>query len=230
MATQVPVTLLNAGGGLSPRRVKKYLCKAFRAAVKDYCKKPKNKRGNFNNDFYSKLRGYKRQPFPWLAQNTLREVPVIAGNGVAGTAQALMSSPGPARQVAAAAQGAYNDFVTLTLGQTAPITGATAIAVGSSLGMWKLAQVVLPSGNAFWHEMGQLGAQLKYPDGLINNQIIEIKGPGDFFKDPTQRQVFNQVSSPNAAIVVNCRSCRAKCQNGPGSAMSAGYRRNKGCA
>ena len=32
------------------------------------------------------------------------------------------------------------------------------------------------------------------------------KALGDFFKDPTQRQVFNDVSAPNAAIVVNGRS------------------------
>ncbi len=228
MATQTPVILLNAGGGLSPRKVKKYLCQAFRAAVKDYCKKPKGKRGSFNNDFYSKLRGYKKSPFPFLASQLQREVPVLAGNGFAGTAQTLAAGGGPASGVAQAAQTAYSDFVTNTLGQLSPITGAMPIAIGSSLGMWTLSSVTV-GGTPFWQALGSLGGQLKYPDGLINNQIMEIKGPGDFFKDPTQRQVFNDVSAPNAAIVVNCKSCKAKCENGPPASMSKGARRNAGC-
>ena len=128
------------------------------------------------------------------------------------------------------AEGAIDlhDKLTFLVAENGPGNTAILDAIGSSLGMWTLANVTV-GGTPFWQALGGLGGQLKYPDGLINNQIMEIKGPGDFFKDPTQRQVFNDVSAPNAAIVVNCKSCKAKCENGPPASMSKGARRNAGC-
>lgn len=234
MATQVPVNLVHGGGSLTPLQIKRALCKAFRAAVADYCSAPVGQRGAFNDKYFDHLRN--TQPHgAALAANITREVPVLAaraGSGaVGGTAQALASASNPAAQAVhgahMAALGA-SPFAGAAAGavQTGAFAGVTGLFGGGVRSCFAIGRLFATTGRAIFGQLAAAGLRLRFPDGMIGNQIIEIKGPADSFR-PGQKADYDALSKPNPTMVVDCKSCGASCKNGP--SLAGGWSKNKGC-
>jgi hypothetical protein len=214
--------LMQAGGGLAASGLKDVLCAAFRAAVDEHCAKPKGKRGKFNNKFYNHL----NRLDPKLAGKISREVPVIFG-GAAGAsgelASNLTNAPGMAGATANAVMAEYQAGVRAFAGSGATaVTGATVNAAIPG-GPWGVAGIVaLGFGSigkatvALWNGVkGGVAPRIrvKFPDGLIGKQVIEIKGPGDTMK-PSQAKAYSAFSKPDPPIVPSCDSCApANCVN-----------------
>lgn len=230
MATQVPVNLVHGGGSLTPKEIHDALCKAFRSAVEEYCKGAVGKRGSFNDKFYEHLRN-PATGNPNLAANIAREAPILVARqgstAVGGTAAALAKAGSPAAQAVhgahVAALGRPPLSSVLGAGATV-ITGAAAVGVRSCLAI----------GEAFrtataWKLFGDVakeGLRMRFPDGMIGNQCIEIKGPADSFR-PDQKADYDSISDPNPTIVVDCESCNVECKNGP--SLAGGWSKKKGC-
>ena len=233
MATQVPVTLVNGGGALTPLQIKRACCKAFREAVDEVCQGAPGSRGNFNDKFYEKLQGVTPHGSS-LAQNMAREVPVLAGQ--AGTAAAGMA--GTAADVAAAApssavaQNVHNAFVqeAAAVGNISGTAAPGTIANCFSIGAMFASYAVKGSRGVFrfFNALRAGGFRLGFPDGMIGTQAVEIKGPGDSFRK-NQKETFDAASKPNPTIVIDCQSCGANCKNGPVKKLKGKWKTNVGC-
>lgn len=228
MATQVPVTLVNGGGALTPLQIKRTLCKAFREAVKDYCTAPPGSRGSFNDKFFEKLRNVTPHGAN-LAGSIAREAPVLAAKtaGMAsGSAQALAS---PSNPVAQALHNAYVQESRAILGSATAtsVTGAFTGGVASCFAIGRVFSHFKGPFRAF-NAIRQAGYRLGWPDGMIGEQVIEIKGPADSFRK-NQKETFDAVSKPNPPIVVDCKSCGANCKNGPKKKLKGKWKTNLGC-
>lgn len=216
MAVQTPEQLVHGGGGLAASGYKDVICAAFRQAVDDHCSKPKGQRGSFNNKFYNRLNRLN----PELAGKISREVPVVFG-GAAGSTGALASSltnaPGPAGAVANAVLGEYQRGVSAFAGSGASaVTGATMnpnipggpwaiVGLAAMEGLRRGAPVANRLKFALFRLMNR-GIRVKFPDGLIGNQVIEIKGPGDTMSNG-QAKDYQAFSKPDPPIVPSCESC-----------------------
>lgn len=185
MTTQVPVTLVNAGLSLPADRKQKLICQAFNQAIKVYCQKPKiANRGKFNEYFFSalnNLNGTNRAGGQALASSIAREVPLISGN-VVGLAQNFMTNPviGAACTVAANGYAAAAALVSGALflptgvANAGLLSGATTGLVPSSLGVG--------AARTAWWQIFKNGCHISYPDGIIGNRTLEIKGPHDSYR------------------------------------------------
>ncbi len=228
MSTQVPVTLVNGGGALTPLQIKRACCKAFRQAVDEYCQGAPGSRGNFNDKFFEKLQNVTPHGSS-LAQNMAREAPVLAGK--AGTAMA--GTAGTAANVAAAnpgsavAQVVHNAYVNASAA-IGNVTGTAA--AGTIANCFSIGRMFGKSGGVwqFFNALRAGGFRIGFPDGLIGSQAVEIKGPADSFRK-NQKETFDAASSPNPTIVVDCKSCSANCKNGPTKKLKGKWKKNVGC-
>lgn len=223
MAVQTPEQLVHGGGGLAASGLKDVVCQAFREAVDEHCSKPKGQRGSFNNKFYDKLRRHN----PDLAGRIQREVPVVFG-GAAGSAGQLAANltnaPGPAGAAANAVLAAHQAGVRALAGPGATaVTGALAnpripggpwgvVGLAAMEGLRRGAPLFDRLKFALFRLMNR-GVRVKFPDGLIGRQVIEIKGPGDTMSKG-QAKDYQAFSKPDPPIVPSCESCApANCVN-----------------
>lgn len=235
MATQAPASLLNAGGKLSHRAVKRALCQVFRKAVDDHCAEVKkgNSPGPFNDRFFRTMQGYSQGRFGWLANNIVREMPVLAQNvsgGLAGTAMQVAASgtgaiQGIASGLAAAASLVGGGLMTASglpvptglLAGPAGATGTTAVGLVTGAATAAVPSSIANIAHPGTAAMTAAGYRLGYPDGMMNfngrNRCIEIKGPRDQFR-PGQKGTFNAASRPKKMMEISCTECKANCQNG----------------
>ncbi|MGK3983609.1 hypothetical protein WME99_11275 [Sorangium sp. So ce136] len=191
MTPQAAAKLMNAGGGLATSGVKTPMCRAFRKAVTEYCRKPKGKRGKFNNKFFKHL----RKIDPKLAKQMHREVPFLmrwAGTAgqLVGSAAGLAKGPPPAGPIAKVMEQAF-----------------------SSTRGWDAAR---DAAYAAYKGVGNRRFYPRFPDAMLNGQVVEVKGPADFFRKPSQAADYQTISSPKQPIVLSCAACNANCTNGPG--------------
>ena len=221
MAVQTPEQLVSGGGGLAASGLKDVMCQAFKDAVDEHCAKPKGKRGSFNNKFYDKLRKLN----PELAGKIQRETPLIFG-GAAGSggalASAMTNAPGAAGAAANAVMAAHQSGVAALAGSGASaVTGATANPnipagpwgiVGVAAFATKVGAPLFSKVKFGLFQLMNRGVRIKFPDGLIGNQIIEVKGPGDTMK-ASQAKDYQAFSKPDPPIVPSCESCGAACVN-----------------
>lgn len=220
-----------AGGVVHPSE-QSIACEAFKAAVKEWCKKKNvrsrkrkskskqryDKRGGFNDFFYRELK--KRDPK--TASKINREVAgIFSGSLSDGTRKYL----GTAQQVAAgrAVGGASSDvvgaagYVTgIIKGQ--PGYGATGLGQGVARGADKMRGAAM--GGVFRKGGGApdalkkaIGGNIRFQDGVLKGQVIELKGPGDSPR-PGQLEDANLMSKPKSAVVIDCESCGAPHKNG----------------
>lgn len=229
MATQVPVTLVNGGGALTPRQIKRACCKAFRNAVKDYCTSPPGSRGDFNEKFFEKLPKVKPHGTD-LMNNMVREAPVLARRAGGMTASvASLASKGNA--TAQAVQGAYVAESANLIAGSSSITAAAAATAGIAVpNCYSIGAMFSNAGGKwqFFNSLRAAGYRIGFPDAQIGRQAIEIKGPADSFRK-NQKETFDSASRPNPTIVIDCKSCNAKCKNGPKSALKGKWKTNVGC-
>jgi hypothetical protein len=227
MATQVPVTLVNGGGALTPLQIKRAACKAFREAVDEYCKSPPGSRGSFNDKFFDKLKDVTPNGAD-IAKSISREVPMLAGkaggvaSGVAGTAGDLAAAdPGNA-----AANFVNDQYVK----ELANLPGGASGVAGPVGSCFAIGAMFAAAGGKwlFFNALRAAGFRLGFPDGAIGSQAIEIKGPGDSFRK-NQKETFDAASKPNPTIVVDCKSCGADCKNGPVKGLKGKWKSNVGC-
>jgi hypothetical protein len=217
MATQVPTNIVHAGLGLTEQQVKDLLCEAFRQGVDDYCSQsPPRPLGGFNNYFFRALNNLpppSTQMGQALAGEIVREAPILVG-AVTGTAQAVASAPAMAGTVGPVAQNLAGSYqaAAQALGAGNVVTGAFGGVVGNCLGIGAMFVRGAPSA---WGILARAGTRLRFPDGLLGNRIIEIKGPADYYRRPPQRADYQQFCQPNAPFEPDCKSCEAKCENGP---------------
>ncbi|KYF70860.1 hypothetical protein [Sorangium cellulosum] len=213
---QAPTNVVHAGLGLTEDQTMDLLCQAFRQAVDDYCAAPQGQRGGFNNFFFNSLRNLpppNTQMGQALAGEIVREAPIFVG-AVQGTAQAVAAAPTVAGNVGPVAQalaGAYQQAAVGLTGGMGAVTGMVAGPVGNCLGIGAMFQ----RGFARWRVLAQNGVRLRFPDGLIGNRIVEVKGPADWYRNPRQRADYQAFCAPNAPLEPDCASCDANCENGP---------------
>ncbi|MEJ7728289.1 MAG: hypothetical protein WKG00_03660 [Polyangiaceae bacterium] len=207
--TQAPATVIHAGLGITEGEAQRLYCEAFKQALDVYCDptKCRKPRGIFNNYFFDAL---KSLPPPntaagqQLANATLREMPILVG-AVTGTAQAVAGAPamagsvGPVAQAlatahsnAAAALGATGGLVTGGLGGLV----RSCLAIGAMLG----------KGVLNWGILRLAGTRLKFPDGMVGNRILEIKGPFDKHK-PKQQQAYKDFAGGVDPMVADMAVC-----------------------
>ncbi|MEZ4447376.1 MAG: VRR-NUC domain-containing protein [Polyangiaceae bacterium] len=228
MATQVPVNLVNGGGALTPLQIKRAACKAFRQAVDEYCQGAPGSRGDFNDKFFEKLQNVTPHGST-LAQNMAREVPVLAGQagtaaaGVAGTA-ANVAAANPGSAIAQIVHGSYVKSAAAIGG------GMGTAAAGVITSCFSIYRMFGRAGGRwpFFNALRAGGFRIGFPDAMIGNQAIEIKGPGDSFRK-NQKETFDAASKPNPTIVVDCKSCNANCKNGPVKKLKGKWKKNRGC-
>ncbi|MGK3964032.1 hypothetical protein WMF38_07615 [Sorangium sp. So ce118] len=213
---QAPTNVVHAGLGLTEDQTMDLLCQAFRQAVDDYCSAPKGKRGGFNNFFFNSLRNLpppNTQMGKALAGEIVREAPIFVG-AVQGTAQAVAAAPtiaGNVGPVAQALAGAYQQAAFRLTGGMGAVTGMVAGPVRNSLGIGAMFE----KGFARWSVLAQNGVRLRFPDGLIGNRVVEIKGPADYYRNPAQQADYQAFCAPDAPMEPDCSSCNAtNCVNG----------------
>ncbi|WP_437961323.1 hypothetical protein WME76_17910 [Sorangium sp. So ce119] len=190
MTTQVPVALVNAGLALPDDRKQRLFCQAFRQAIKVYCQIPKlPNRGKFNEYFFDALNNLpppNTKAGQALAAATAREVPIISG-AVCGLASNFVANPviGTACTVAANAYAAAAALVPGaqllpgTTGLGGLLSGSTTGLVPSSLGVGLPSSTGVPGTQTAWHQIFQNGCKITYPDGIVGNRTLELKGPHD---------------------------------------------------
>jgi hypothetical protein len=199
MTPQAAADLLHAGGGLAASSDKDAMCKAFAEAVAEWCAKPKGQRGSFNDVFFDKLKGID----PKLAGDIMREVPVLmklagrAGQVVGAVSEVAKNGSGAAKALAIVMAGAYTAISGLGGGGGAADAMRNAV-YGAFKGV----------GNRRFYP--------RFPDGMLRGQVIEVKGPGDYFRKPGQAADYQKISAPKEPIVLSCESCGADCESGPG--------------
>jgi hypothetical protein len=180
MATQVPVALVNAGLALPADRKQRLICQAFNQAIKVYCQKPKiPNRGKFNEYFFdalNNLNGPNKGAGQALAASIAREAPIISGN-VCGLASNFVTNPIIGNACTVATNGYAAAAAAIPGAQFLPsglLSGATAALVPSSLGVG--------AARTAWSSIFQNGCHISYPDGLIGNRTLELKGPFDSYR------------------------------------------------
>lgn len=204
MADNSPLgTMLMAGGGLAATGKQDALCKAFAAAVKDWCANKKDTQNReFADVFYKKLRG--KGGDKDLAKAITREAPVLTK--MKGTAEAVVGALSDV--FAGVAGNARERGIARRINRSArnlPASGTRAVQAG-----W---------GGQFRRRLNNslsTGAGSRYgfrfPDGrLPDGQLLEIKGPGDKFGEG-QAEAYEAESkraSGKSVAVVSCEACKA---------------------
>ena len=223
--TQAPVTVVNAGLGLTDDQIKDLNCEAFKQALKEFCQTPRLRpRGTFNNYFFRALRSL---PPPnsnagrTLAEATIREAPIIVGGvlpsaapAVTGTAQAIAQAPSFAGQVGPVAEalaGGYQQAAAGLLGGAGVVTGLVARNVPNCLGIGQMFRTLSPGGPRLWQVLRDAGARLRFPDGLIGNRTLEIKGPHDTYRG-AQEADYKSFNDPNSGFEASGAACDAEAE------------------
>ncbi len=215
MPAQSPGTLINAGMPGVELPAKDAACAAFSAAVDLYCapderERRKNKyQGkdrtpikDFKDFFKEQLeKGQKKQ-----LQN--ENPPATESLALTGEEREIAlnllprSGGGPAASASKKSQAMLADDRDASKGSlrgsaaSGKTHGATAIKIKSKF------------GDRFG------GGTKVFPDGELQDQAIELKGPGDTEDPKGKFNKHQQVKKDEKAIVVSCRSCGQACKKG----------------
>lgn len=211
-APQASAQLLQGGAALVRTRHKPVLCKAFKNAVKNWCRDLGSRKGNFNDYFYRSLSNIRPQGQA-LAQNLSREVGGLfyknlksgadIANQSAGRFVGLVTNPavsGGSGMAARAAQAAGNIFENGLGG--VPTGMSTARNISRTQGI---------AARAISRSYGtKIGT--RWADGVFRStgRCLEIKGPSD---SPRPGQLTDQQKMGNGKFpaVVSCKTCNLNC-------------------
>lgn len=200
---QASAKALNAGVGAGNSGKLPLLCKAFKGAVKNWCRDrgpPDVRKGNFNDYFYRSLSSI-RPDGAALAGNLTREVGGVFSRN-SGRLLGLVTNPnlgGVARQAAGCAVGIFGNM----LGGF-PSGTARALAPGASAAQGAAARNI---ANRFGDRV-----YTRWADGVFRSdgRVLEIKGPTDGPR-PGQLRDAKKMGKGKAPEVVSCAKCKAGC-------------------
>ena len=182
-------TILGGAGGGGPLSAKDASCKAFAAAVDEWCGKSGDlKRGTFNDYFFKALEKTKPSGSE-LASSMQADETVTAAKPAESIAAAV------ARGTGGSAQAARRVLQT----QAAGGAGASMKA-WSKLGANWLAKEPPPDAPRF-------------PHGKLQNAAIAVKAPGDTF-EPGKLEEYQSVQREKKVFEVGCESCGEDCAKG----------------
>lgn len=212
MATQAPTALVNAGLTMPDGQKWELYCRAFTQAAEVFCQRPRLRpRGTFNNYFFDALNNLpapNTQAGRALAAATAREVPCIVGRLV-GTAASLVNNPviGPACRAVAGghARAAYMAGGTLLGGAMGMLSGMSGGVFRNCLGIGQMFRHVAPGVNG-WRQVYGNGCRLRFPDGMVGNRTLEIKGPFDSYR-PGQEEDYQTLNDPNSGFEASAEKC-----------------------
>jgi hypothetical protein len=200
-APQSSAKLMQSGGGLSRTGHKPVLCKAFKNAVKNWCRdRPNNLKGNFNDYYFRSLSNIRPQGAA-LAQNISREVGGIF-SASSRRFLGLVTDPnltGYARKAAGCALGIFGN----KLGGI-PTGMATGLSPSPSDVQGTAARVIKARfGN---------DVSTRWADGVFRSdgRCLEIKGPTDGPR-PGQFRDQKKMGRGKQPAIVSCKSCKANC-------------------
>jgi hypothetical protein len=112
----------------------------------------------------------------------------------------MAGSVGP---VAQALAGSYQGAASALGAAGGVVTGALAVGVRSCLGIGAM----FGKGAANWGILRAAGCRLRFPDGMVGNRILEIKGPFDKPR-PGQLEDYKTLSGADP-MVADAESCGA---------------------
>lgn len=197
---QAGAKIVHAGGTTVSPGKHSYLCKAFAKAVTKWCDPNRQKNGKEFADY------------------VMDELPGIKPNGAAYAAQITSEVPTVAKWASGTGASTVTAYTAAKAGT--PIGAALAAIAGPiAQAASSLASGAMTRGQYRRHMNNLVGnaiggrRRMRYPDGMINGQPIEIKGPTDKF-GPGQLEDYNQIDPNKPTIEVSCKSCGHKCANG----------------
>ena len=213
---QAAAQLVQGGAALVKTKHKPVLCKAFKNAVKNWCRDRASPpmRGNFNDYFYRSLSNIRPQGQA-LAQNLSREVGGLFYKNMRSAADVASSSTGR--------------FIGLVTGGVAAGSGTAARAAQAALNIFQNGLGGIPTGmstarnisrtqgiaaRAISRSYGQSGVRIgtRWADGVFRStgRCLEIKGPTD---SPRPGQLTDQqkMGGGKFPAVVSCQTCNLNC-------------------
>lgn len=185
--------LQHSGGALGKQPEKATMCKAFKKAVKKWCKDgPGGRNGDFNDYYFRSLYGTKGGRAGTLGKmRDLREAVFMNPHAAGGVAsQMTQSGPFALSAIGAgmkAAQYAYPG---------SPSATARAFR-GRVMAMWN-ASGLYSQGRPM------------FPDAVLRGTPVEIKGPNDLLSTK-QAKKYQKIQGRGKLIVISCQSCKASC-------------------
>jgi hypothetical protein len=209
---QAVANMLMGGGSLNKTGKKTIICKAFKRAAKRWCTGQGKGNRTFNDFFYQELRRPPPLGDPTLARELTREAGALfQGSKFLGFTADLATGSSAAAPVAQAMENAV-DTTLQGLGYPAGTAATGWLAKAGKAGVdsirWaqNLAKMGTAGGGAF---------ASRFMDGrFADGTILELKGPGDNFKDPTEAVDQIKAGGGKKPAVASCKSCGASaCQN-----------------
>jgi hypothetical protein len=195
MPKNVPAgTVMSAGAGVISPGSDSLLCQAFNEAVEAWCDPERVKNGTEFNDYFFAALENQGPEGAALAQSIAREVPILV-NKTTGIVQTLEAAA-ETNPVAAGLAETIETFMP---------AGSVAAAKAWKAFRWRS---LLQS----WRTPGK-GGSLKFPDGMADGTPIEIKGPGDTYREG-QVEDYKKVSTSGNLTEISCESCGNDCNEG----------------
>lgn len=189
-APQAPSILQHTGGALGEQPEKDTMCQAFVGAVEEWCReaaKGVRHAGDFNDYFFAKLQSMPEgctKAMRSLARS--REIACFLPKGE-NEATVLRAAGGQIGEIFAAAAMTY-------------CASSARCAAGFRWSILRLfrEEKLFGYGRPF------------FPDGMLRNTPVEIKGPRDVLL-PAQAEKYEKLNGKGRVIVISCQSCKAPC-------------------
>ncbi len=193
--------VVHGGGAVVGPGADSTLCKAFRRAAERWCADKGKRNGKkFNDYFFEDLE--KTEPDgAGLSKQIVREPAVVTGPQSAMTVSDLEKA------------WADDDKMSDVFGKMSAVEkDLQESALDGEIGFDAIrpqmnAQLKIAQTEA---EMGDLW--MRYPDGILDGQVLEIKGPKDTW-DPGQRRDYKKINPNKPVIEVSCEACAAPCHD-----------------
>lgn len=215
MPAQSPGTLINAGMPGVESQAKDAACAAFAASVDRYCapaerERRKNKYEGKDRTPIKRFEDFFAEEMKRTGKKTLNTgpAPETASLGLSTEEKKclakLFAQSGSASS-ASASRKAYGTMADEHDAQAGPVASPGTSPAGGAATAMKLK-------SKFGGRFG--GGKLVFPDGTIENQAVELKGPGDSEDPKGKFNKHQQVKKDAKKIVVGCKQCGRDCKKG----------------
>ncbi len=205
---QAAAKIVHAGGTTVSPGAEGTLCKAFRRAAERWCEDEGKRNGKKFNDYY--FEDLKETPPDGksIGESVEREKTFIASGEGEGRQisslddlEAKWSDTDPAfadkfAKLSDTEQGLQND-------------AANGL---SSYDAIRLEMQNEAAGAGLDTGMGPGASNLRFPDAVLDDQVIEIKGPKDQFQEG-QLEDYSRINPHKPVIEVSCQACAAPCHD-----------------
>lgn len=191
---QAGAQIVHAGGVTVSPGGRSTMCRAFKAAAKAWCEDKGNRNGRFNDYFFGALEDTPPNGAA-LAENMEREVPALVDKD--GEVRLLEDFTGQG--------GAFGE----EMREIADVEEELRDEALRGERTWDSYRGAM---NCAMYNEG-VDAKYRYPDAMVDDQVVEIKGPGDEFGDGQLRD-YQKINPNKPVLEVSCESCGAACADG----------------